>query len=141
MRTVVGTRVLHDAGTNTTARHRLVVQIPPAATPQSKPQSLFWTPFEPSSGKRKSLRGIVQLAVGFDESRRSVFVITRHDLRRSGVKNIPEALRMVPGMEVARITANKWAITARGFNGRSANTLLVLIDGRSIYTPTFCGVS
>lgn len=70
----------------------------------------------------------------------AVFVITGEDLRRSGATSIPEALRMVPGLEVARIDASKWAISARGFNGRFANKLLVLIDGRSVYTPLFSGV-
>jgi iron complex outermembrane receptor protein len=70
----------------------------------------------------------------------AVFVITREDLRRSGVTSIPEALRMAPGLEVARLGANKWAVTARGFNGRFANKLLVLMDGRSVYTPFFSGV-
>ncbi len=70
----------------------------------------------------------------------AVFVITQDDIRRSGVTSIPEALRLVPGLEVARIDANKWAITSRGFNGRFANKLLVLIDGRSVYTPLFSGV-
>ena len=70
----------------------------------------------------------------------AVFVITSEDLRRSGATSIPEALRMVPGLQVARIDANKWAISARGFNGRFANKLLVLIDGRSVYTPLFSGV-
>lgn len=70
----------------------------------------------------------------------AVFVITNEDIRRSGVTSIPEALRMAPGVQVARIDANKWAITSRGFNGRFANKLLVLMDGRSLYTPTFSGV-
>lgn len=70
----------------------------------------------------------------------AVFVVTDEDLRRSGVTSIPEALRLVPGLQVARIDANKWAISARGFNGRFANHLLVLIDGRSIYSPMFAGV-
>lgn len=70
----------------------------------------------------------------------AIFVITQDDIRRSGVTSIPEALRMAPGLEVARIDANKWAITSRGFNGRFANKLLVLIDGRSVYTPLFSGV-
>ena len=54
--------------------------------------------------------------------------------------NIPDALRMAPGLNVARIDSNKWAVTSRGFNGRFANKLLVLIDGRSVYTPLFSGV-
>src|ERR1700692_4697243 len=70
----------------------------------------------------------------------AVFVITHEDIRRSGATSIPEALRMVPGLQVARIDENKWAITSRGFNGRFANKLLVLIDGRSVYTPLFSGV-
>ncbi len=70
----------------------------------------------------------------------AVFLITQEDIRRSGVTSIPEALRMVPGLQVARIDVNKWAITSRGFNGRFANKLLVLIDGHSIYTPLYSGV-
>ncbi len=70
----------------------------------------------------------------------AIFVITNDDLRRWGVTNIPEALRRVPGIDVAKIDANKWAITSRGFNSRFANKLLVLIDGRSVYTPLFAGV-
>ena len=74
------------------------------------------------------------------EAAAAIFVITNDDLRRWGVTNVPEALRRVPGIDVARIDANKWAITSRGFNSRFANKLLVLIDGRSVYTPLFAGV-
>src|SRR6195256_3666700 len=70
----------------------------------------------------------------------AVFVITQEDIRRSGATSIPEALRMAPGVQVARIDENKWAISSRGFNGRFANKLLVLIVGRSVYTPLFSGV-
>src|SRR5882724_2947650 len=70
----------------------------------------------------------------------AIFVITQEDIRRSGATSIPEALRLVPGLEVARIDQNKWAIASRGFNGRFDNKLLVLIDGRSVYTPLFSGV-
>ncbi|MEN8129009.1 MAG: TonB-dependent receptor [Pseudomonadota bacterium] len=70
----------------------------------------------------------------------AIFVITADDIRRSGVNSIPEALRMVPGVQVAHIDADKWAISVRGFNGRFSNKLLVLIDGRSVYTPLFTGV-
>jgi iron complex outermembrane recepter protein len=76
----------------------------------------------------------------FSDTAAATFVMTQDDLRRSGVTSIAEALRMVPGMQVARIDSNKWAITARGFNGRFANKLLVLIDGRTVYTSTFSGV-
>ena len=70
----------------------------------------------------------------------AVFVITQEDIRRSGAQSVPEALRMAPGLQVARIDENKWAIGSRGFNGRFADKLLVLIDGRSVYTPLFSGV-
>jgi iron complex outermembrane recepter protein len=70
----------------------------------------------------------------------AVFVITPDAIRRSGATNIPDLLRMVPGLDVARINANTWAVSARGFNGRFSNELLVLLDGLSVYTPTFGGV-
>ncbi len=70
----------------------------------------------------------------------AVFVISADDLRRSGVRSIPDALRMVPGVQVAQIDANKWAVSARGFNGRFAARLLVLMDGRSVYSPIYSGV-
>ncbi|MCH9696603.1 MAG: TonB-dependent receptor [Gammaproteobacteria bacterium] len=70
----------------------------------------------------------------------AVFVISQEDIRRSGVNSIPEALRLAPGLHVARIDANKWAVTARGFNGRFANNLLVLMDGRTLYVPSSSGV-
>jgi len=70
----------------------------------------------------------------------AVFVITNEMIRRSGATNIPDLLRMVPGLQVARIDANKWAVSSRGFNGRFANKLQVQIDGRTAYTPLFAGV-
>jgi iron complex outermembrane receptor protein len=70
----------------------------------------------------------------------AVFVISREDIRRSGVTSIADALRMAPGIEVARIDANKWAVSSRGFNDRIANKMLVLFDGRTVYTPLFSGV-
>ncbi|MBW2500750.1 MAG: TonB-dependent receptor [Deltaproteobacteria bacterium] len=69
----------------------------------------------------------------------AITVITAEDIRRGGFTLIPEALRTVPGLQVARVDANRWAISARGFNSLFANKLLVLIDGRSVYTPTFGG--
>ncbi len=74
------------------------------------------------------------------ESAAAVFVITADDIRRAGVTSIPEALRLVPGLHVARIDSSKWAISARGFNGQFANKLLVLMDGRTLYNPLFSGV-
>jgi iron complex outermembrane recepter protein len=70
----------------------------------------------------------------------AIYVLTNEDIRRSGVRSIPEALRLVPGLEVARVDAHQWAVTSRGFNGIFANKLLVLLDGRSLYSPLFSGV-
>jgi iron complex outermembrane receptor protein len=70
----------------------------------------------------------------------AIFVITQEDIRRSGATNIPEALRMAPGVEVARIDADHWSVAIRGFAGQFSKSLLVLIDGRSVYTPLFDGV-
>ena len=69
----------------------------------------------------------------------AVFVITQEDIRRSGVTSIPEALAMAPGLQVARISASKWSITSRGFGGYTSNKLLVMIDGRSVYSPAYSG--
>ena len=70
----------------------------------------------------------------------AVFVITQAEIARSGATNIPDLLRMVPGVDVAQIDANTWAISARGLNDEFSNELLVLVDGRNVYTPTFGGV-
>ncbi len=74
------------------------------------------------------------------ESPAAIYVITQEDIRRSGATSIPEALRMVPGLYVARIDSSRWSITSRGFFDEFSNKLLVLIDGRSVYSPLFAGV-
>lgn len=74
------------------------------------------------------------------QSPAAIHVVTQEDIRRSGVTSIPELLRRVPGMSVARVDANKWAVSARGFNDRFANKLLVQMDGRTVYSPIFSGV-
>ena len=71
----------------------------------------------------------------------AAFIITQEDIRRSGATSIPEILRMVPGLDVAQIDANKWAVTSRGFNERFADKLLVMIDGRTVLTPLSSGVN
>ena len=70
----------------------------------------------------------------------SVFVITADDIRRSGSTTLPEALRLAPNLQIARIDGGQYAITARGFNNAIGNKLLVLIDGRTVYAPFFSGV-
>ncbi len=70
----------------------------------------------------------------------AVFVITQEDIRRSGASSIPELLRMVPGVNVAKIDNGNWAVSIRGFNGIFSDKLLVLMDGRTLYDPLFSGV-
>lgn len=79
-------------------------------------------------------------AQSLSDSAAAVFVITADDIAQSGATAIPELLRMVPGLTVARIDSSKWAISARGFNSRFSDKLLVLMDGRSIYSPLYAGV-
>lgn len=83
-----------------------------------------------ASRKTQSVQGVAA----------AVYVISREDIERSGATSLPEVLRMAPGVEVARLSSGRWAVSARGFNGRFANKLLVLMDGRSIYSPLFSGV-
>jgi iron complex outermembrane receptor protein len=69
----------------------------------------------------------------------AIYIITGEDIRRSGATTIPEALRLAPGVEVAQIDANKWSVGIRGFGTRLSRSVLVLIDGRTVYTPLFAG--
>jgi iron complex outermembrane receptor protein len=85
-----------------------------------------------TSAARKSQRA--------DDVPAAVYVITRNDIQRSGLNTLPELLRLVPGVQVAQVNANKWAVSIRGFNDLYSNKLLVLVDGRSVYTRTFSGV-
>ena len=69
----------------------------------------------------------------------ALFVLTREDIRRSGASSLPEALRLVPGLQISRVTGRDWSITSRGFAEQSPNKLLVMVDGRAIYSPLFAG--
>src|ERR1017187_2609301 len=70
----------------------------------------------------------------------AVFVLGAEDIRRSGAQTLPDLLRLVPGVQVAQIDANAWAIAIRGFNSRYSDKVLVLVDGRVVYNTTFSGV-
>ncbi len=70
----------------------------------------------------------------------AVYVISQEDIRRSGATSIPEVLAMAPGIQVSQISGSKWSISSRGFSGFISNKLLVLIDGRSVYSPAYSGV-
>jgi iron complex outermembrane receptor protein len=75
-----------------------------------------------------------------DATASAIQVITREDIRKSGAKTLPEALRLAPNLQVAQVNSSQWAISARGFDNVLANKLLVLIDGRTVYTPLYAGV-
>src|SRR5580693_27783 len=70
----------------------------------------------------------------------AIFVLTQEDIRRSGATSIPEVLRLVPGVEVARVNSNQWSVNIRGLGSGFSKSVLVLIDGRSVYTPLYAGV-
>jgi iron complex outermembrane receptor protein len=76
----------------------------------------------------------------FSRTPAAILVITQEDIKRSGATSVPGLLRMVPGVDVARIMGDRWAISIRGFNDVYSSKLLVLIDGRTVYTPGFSGV-
>src|SRR5690242_4125888 len=105
----------------------------PAATPDITELSL------------EQLTNVVVTSVSRREERlvdapASIFVISAEDIRRSGATSLPEALRLAPNLQVARADNNQYAISARGYNNVLANKMLVLIDGRTVYTPLFSGV-
>jgi len=88
----------------------------------------------------ESVTSVSKKETPLDQSPAAIFVVTPDDIRRLGITSIPEALRLVPGMDVAQIGASQWAISSRGFNNQFANKLLVMIDGRTVYDPSFAGV-
>src|SRR5215471_17433847 len=71
----------------------------------------------------------------------AIYVITQEDIRRSGMTTMADLMRLGPGMDVGQIQGGAWAVSARGFNDNYSNKLLVLVDGRSVYSPTHAGVN
>ena len=102
----------------------------------------------PTALKKLSLKELLDVEVisvskhpeKLTEVASAIQVITQHDIRNSGAKTLPEALRLASNLQVAQINSSQWAISARGFNNSLANKLLVLIDGRTVYTPLYAGV-
>jgi iron complex outermembrane receptor protein len=102
----------------------------------------------PGALKKLSLEQLMAIEVSsvsrrperLSETASAIQVITREDIRRSGATRLPEALRLATNLEVDQLDASQWAISARGFNSPLANKLLVLIDGRTVYSPLFAGV-
>ena len=87
-----------------------------------------------------SVTSVSKKETKLNEAPAAITVITQDEIGRFGFTSLPEALRMVPGLAVARAGSNQWAISSRGFNYQYSNKLLVLMDGRSVYTPAFGGV-
>jgi iron complex outermembrane recepter protein len=113
--------------------------LPPATAPaQQKPADLTQMSIEDllnievTTASKKEQR--------LSQTAAAVYVITAEDIARSGLSSIPEVLRLAPGVEVAQINSSTWAISIRGFNSQFSNKLLVMIDGRTIYSPNFSGV-
>jgi iron complex outermembrane recepter protein len=117
---------------------------------------VFWLSFLPNSCPAQqwpdltemSLEDLMNMEVTLatrtasrlSETASAISVISDVEIRRAGVSGIPDAIRLATGMEVASLDANKWAISARGFNSIYSNKTLVLMDGRSLYSPLFSGV-
>ncbi|WP_339677107.1 TonB-dependent receptor [uncultured Zhongshania sp.] len=87
-----------------------------------------------------SVTTVSKKAERLSEAAAAVYVLTAEDIRQSGARNIPDALRLVPGVQVSQVDAHTWAVSARGFNSTVSDKLEVLMDGRSLYTPLFSGV-
>src|SRR5688572_7981423 len=112
-----------------------------------EPQQPAQRPRDHIALKSLSLEELSQLEVtspGKKEERLSnvaaaIYVITQEEIRRSGVRNIPEALRLATGLEVAMFNNGTWPISARGFASNAANKIQVFVDGRSVYSPLFGG--
>ena len=116
----------------------LLATMSPTARPQGKSPDLT----------NQSLEDLMNIEVNsaskkeekLSRTASAIFVITQDDIRNSGATNIQDLLRMVPGLDVAQINGSTWAVSARGFNDQFADNLLVLIDGRTVYSPLFSGV-
>lgn len=107
---------------------------------ENKTDDLLKMPLEDILKLDGIVTSVSKKAEKISQAAAAVYVISAEDIKRSGATSIPEALRLAPGIQVARAGSNKWAISSRGFNDQLANKLLVFIDGRTVYTPLFSGV-
>src|SRR2546425_6091986 len=122
----------------------LVLLAPPPRSLAQQPD----TAASPGALKKLTLEPLMNLEVTsvsrrpekLSQAASAIQVITQYDIRRSGATSLPEALRLASNLEVAQVDSRQWAISARGFNSTTANKLLVLIDGRAVYTPLYSGV-
>jgi iron complex outermembrane receptor protein len=118
----------------------LLVSLPAGAQPaQSTSSGLAGASLEDLMNMR--VTSVSRKEESLSKAGAAVFVISEEDIRRSGASNIPDLLRMVPGVNVAQINANSWAISIRGFNDRYTDKVLVMVDGRSVYSDVNTGVN
>lgn len=102
-----------------------------------EPENFGWMDIDQLS--RIKITSVSRKPESISQAPAAIHVITTDDIHRSGATSLPEALRLAPGVDVARINSQRYAVSIRGFNGEFANKLLVLQDGRSLYTPQFSG--
>ncbi|EEF60377.1 TonB-dependent receptor plug domain-containing protein [Pedosphaera parvula] len=131
---------LRAACVSTTAALLLMVTATHVQAEEVKPAKLDLTEMSIDELMKIPVTTVSRKAEEFSKSPAAIYVLTQDDIRRSGATSIPEVLRLVPGLDVAQVDSQQWAISARGFNDVFANKLLVLQDGRSVYTPLFSGV-
>jgi len=110
--------------------------------PADEPQFAFESEFDLSLEEllATEITSVAGRAESILETPAAVTIITREEIRRSGHTSVVEALRLAPGVQVSRISANVWAVSVRGFNSRFSDKLLVLVDGRAVYNDLFAGV-
>lgn len=117
-----------------------LLHIPAAAHIREDDGEIDFTSLSLEELKNVKITSASRIPEKLSETAAAVFVITGDDIRRSGATSIPEVLRMAPGVQVARISATEWAVNIRGLNEQFSNKLLVLMDGRSVYTHLYSGV-
>lgn len=126
----------------------LAVVLCPRPAGAQHPDSVAQPPASPGALKQLSVEQLMNVEVTsvsrraerLSQTASAIQVVTQEDIRRSGATTLPEALRLATNLQVAQVDSRQWAISARGFNSTTANKLLVLIDGRTVYTPLFSGV-
>ena len=116
----------------------IAATLAPAYSADPKIKDLFDLSLEQLSNVE--VTSVSRRAERLQDAAASIFVISADDIRRSGATSLPDALRIAPNLQIARVTSSSYAISSRGFNNSSGNKLLVLIDGRAVYTPLFSGV-
>ncbi|MEW6595032.1 MAG: TonB-dependent receptor [Thermodesulfobacteriota bacterium] len=132
--------MLHPSLSSRAAALGAAMLLTAAAPAMAAPAAPKVTQFSLEQLMELEVSSVSKKVESFFKAPSAIFVIDQEDIRRSGASSVQELLGMVPGMEVSQIDNNKWAITSRGFNGRFSNKLQILLDGRSLYLPTFSGV-